>query len=120
MSSRTTYLATTVQTTRAELMTMLYLSQIAESLAQNHSTRAPLNARIARTVSQCADRIEHIAQYALDLDYVTRARYLSNDVAVMRDILRDHAQDFHSMSSLPTVEDLQALAEALAEALGAK
>lgn len=96
---------------KLELLAIRYLGWIGEALMLSCATGSP-DADAVRTAGKCCDRIEHIAQYALDVDdWTNRAEGLIGDVQFMRAALTFHASALEAglPSYLPTQAQLDDL-----------
>lgn len=109
--------------TRLEMLTIRYLSLMAEKLAL--ATSGPIERLEADVIGKCCDRVEHIAQYAIDnpADNSFRLHGLIDDIQFLKSVFARHSKALASglPRAVPTLGDLEKLlAECVAECVAEK
>lgn len=104
---------------QCELMTIRYLGQLVEKLANvaRLGFVAPGRSHdVLNQIARLADRSEHVAQYALEgLAEGARAEYLGGDLKAIDQTLIDYAQELaRHIGAVPSPEDVGRIREALA------
>jgi hypothetical protein len=99
------------------LTTIRYLGWLGEALT-GHGPGGYPTANAVAEASRCCDRIEHIAQYALEsMEWTSQAGFLMQDLAYMNSVLGRFESVFTRGGLVPTVKQLADLQMALTESV---